>query len=73
MSAPPKYTDSQRAEALALYETHGPTADQKQRSISKATVTGWAKAAGTRTVRNKAMREATEAPVVDLQSRRYGC
>ena len=70
MSAPRKYTDSQRAAALALYETHGPTAVQKKLGISKATVTGWAKAAGTRTVRNEATREATEARVVDLKARR---
>lgn len=70
MSAPRKYTDSQRADALAIYETHGPTAVQKQLGISKATVTGWAKAAGTRTVRNEHVREATEARVVDLKARR---
>jgi hypothetical protein len=70
VSAPRKYTDSQRAAALALYETHGPTAVEKQLGISKSTVTGWAKAAGTRTVRNEATREATEARVVDLKARR---
>lgn len=70
VAAPRKYSDSQRAEALKLYESSGPTAVQKQLGISKATVTGWAKATGTRTVRVARTRAATEARAVDLKSRR---
>lgn len=65
-----KYTQEQKDAALALYETHGPTAVEKQLSIPKATVTGWAKANGVRTVRTERTREATEARSVDLKARR---
>lgn len=64
-----KYTQEQRDEALALYETHGPTAVQEQLGIAKGTVTGWAKEAGIRTVRTSRTREATEAKVADAQER----
>lgn len=60
-----KYTQAQRAEALALYETHGPTAVQEQLGIPKGTVTGWAKANGTRTVRTAKTNAATEAKQAD--------
>lgn len=65
-----KYTQQQRAEALALYETHGPTAVQEQLGIPKGTVTGWAKANGTRTVRTERTRDAVEAVRVDNKLRR---
>jgi hypothetical protein len=65
-----KYTKAQRDEALALYHTHGPTAVQTQLGIPKATVTGWAKANGVRTVRTERTREATEARAVDLKASR---
>lgn len=65
-----KYTPEQRAAALALYETHGPTAVEKQLGIPKGTVTGWAKANGTRTVRTERTREAVEAVQVDNKLRR---
>jgi transposase-like protein len=61
-----KYTPEQRAEALALYETHGPSAVTEQLGIPKGTVTGWAKEAGVRTVRTSRTREATEARAVDV-------
>lgn len=70
VSAPRKYTDSQRAEALALYETHGPTAAGKQLGIPKETIMRWAKATGTHTVRNDVTSRAVEARIVDNKLRR---
>lgn len=64
------YTAEQKEAALTLYENEGPTAVQKQLGIPKATIAGWAKAAGTRTVRNENTREATEAAKVDNAARR---
>ena len=65
-----KYTEAQRAEALTLYETHGPTAVEKQLGIPKNTVAGWARKAGTRTVRAERVRAAIEAKVADGKLRR---
>lgn len=65
-----KYTQAQRQAALDLYETHGPTAVQEQLGIPKGTVTGWAKANGTRTVRTERTRDAVEAVKVDNKLRR---
>ena len=65
-----RYTPVQRAEALKLYEAEGPTAVTKQLGIPKGTVTGWAKANGTRTVRTERTRHAVEAVQVDNKLRR---
>ena len=65
-----KYTPEQRAEALAVYETHGPTEVTARFGIPKGTVAGWAKASGVRTVRNETTRAAVEAKVVDGKLRR---
>ncbi|MCP1414393.1 hypothetical protein [Paenarthrobacter sp. A20] len=65
-----KYTEEQRAEAIELFRTDGPSAVQEQLGIPKATVAGWAKAAGVRTVRTSATRAATEARAVDLKASR---
>ncbi|HKU01389.1 MAG TPA: hypothetical protein VJQ80_01090 [Arthrobacter sp.] len=65
-----KYTQEQKDAALALYETHGPTAVQEQLGIPKTTVASWAKNAGVRTVRTEATRKAVEAKVVDGKLRR---
>lgn len=65
-----KYTPEQRAQALALYETDGPTAVQEQMGIPKTTVASWAKNAGVRTVRTESTRAAVEAKVVDGKLRR---
>jgi transposase-like protein len=65
-----KYTPEQRAEALALYETHGPSAVTARFGIPKTTVASWAKNAGVRTVRTEATRAAVEAKVVDGKLRR---
>lgn len=60
-----RYTEAQRAEALALYETDGPTAVTARFGIPKGTVAGWAKANGTRTVRTAKTNAATEAKQAD--------
>ena len=65
-----KYTPEQRAEALALYETDGPTAVTARFGIPKTTVASWAKNAGVRTVRTETTRAAVEAKVVDGKLRR---
>lgn len=70
MPAAKTYTQQQKDEALALYETHGPTAVEKQLGIPKNTVAGWARKAGTRTVRPERVRAAIEAKVADGKSRR---
>jgi hypothetical protein len=65
-----KYTEAQRAEALSLYESSGPTAAGAQLGIPKETIMSWAKKAGIRTVRTEATRAAVEAKVVDGKLRR---
>ena len=64
------YTQAQKDAALALYETHGPTAVEKQLGIPKNTVAGCARKAGTRTVRPERVRAAIEAKVADGKLRR---
>ncbi len=64
------YTQEQKDAALALYETDGPTAVAKQLGIPKNTVAGWARKAGTRTVRPERVRAAIEAKVADGKLRR---
>lgn len=70
MAAPPRYSDSQQAEALKLYKTHGPTAVQKQLGIPKGTVTRWAKRDGVETVSVERTRAATQAAAVYSKARR---
>lgn len=65
-----KYTEAQRAEALALYETSGPTAVEKQLGIPKGTVTRWAKETGIETVSVAHTRAGTEAASVYAKARR---
>lgn len=67
-----KYTEAQRAEALDLYKTDGPTAVEKQLGIPKNTVMTWAKKAGVRTVRTENTRKAVEAKIADGKLRRQG-
>jgi transposase-like protein len=59
------YTQQQKDEALALYETRGPTAVEKQLGIPKNTVAGWARKTGTRTVRTAKTNAATDAKQAD--------
>ena len=70
MPAAKTYTQAQKDAALALYETHGPTAVEKQLGIPKNTVAGWARRTGTRTVRPERTRAAVEAKVMDGKLRR---
>jgi hypothetical protein len=65
-----KYTQAQRDEALALYETDGPSAVTARFGIPKGTVAGWAKANGTRTVRTAKTTAATEARQADAKALR---
>lgn len=62
------YTDQEKAEALRMYEEEGPSAVQKNLGIPKGTVTGWAKEADIRTVRNEKTRDATEAAQTDARA-----
>lgn len=55
------YTDEEKAEALRIYESDGPSAVLRDLGIPKGTVSRWAKAAGIGTVRNEKMAEAREA------------
>lgn len=64
------YSEAEKAEALALYETAGPTAVQATLGIPKQRVTQWAKADGIRTVRNETMIEARDAAMIDWDVRR---
>lgn len=60
-----KYTEEQRAEALDLYQTDGPTAVEKKLGIPKATVASWARRTRVQTVRNQKAADATEAASID--------
>ncbi|MDN6135593.1 MAG: hypothetical protein L0J03_16030 [Brevibacterium sp.] len=55
------YSDEEKAEALRIYESDGPSAVLRDLGIPKGTVSRWAKAAGIGTVRNEKMAEAREA------------
>lgn len=63
-----RYTDDEKQRALELYVTHGPTAVERDLGIAKATVAGWAKRTGARTVRNETMIEAREAIAIDIEA-----
>ena len=65
-----KYTEAQRAEALSLYESQGPTAAGQALGIPKETIMSWARKAGVHTVRTENTRKAVEAKVVDGKLRR---
>ena len=65
-----KYTPEQRAEALDLYRTDGPTAVEKKLGIPKGTVTRWAKETGVETVSVSTTRAGTEAASVYAKARR---
>lgn len=65
-----KYTEAQRAEAIELYRTDGPSAVEKKLGVLKGTVTKWAKAAGVETVSVSITRAGTEAASVYAKARR---
>lgn len=60
-----RYSEEEKNEALALYESDGPTAAYQQLNIPKSTIRTWARTAGARTVRNKKTEDATRAAEVD--------
>jgi transposase-like protein len=64
------YTDEQKAEALKLYEEHGPREAARRTGTNKSTVTRWAKAAGLRTFHAQKAREAAEVIEAAGQERR---
>lgn len=64
------YTDQEKAEALKLYETDGPTAVQKAMGINKGTVSRWAKERGIATVATSKTAAATEAASIDAAATR---
>lgn len=64
------YTEDEKAEALRIYEEHGPTAAQKQTGIDKSTVRKWARAAGVATVATVKTQAATQAMQVSNAERR---
>ncbi len=67
-----KYTDDQRAVALAVYKEHGPTYAQAETGIDKTTIVGWAKEAGVQTIRSEktfAAAEAWKAKSLELRER----
>lgn len=66
------YTDAEKAEALKLYETEGPSAVEKQLGIPKGTVTRWAKAQGIKTVSSPKTAAATQAASIDAAAIRQG-
>lgn len=55
------YTDAEKATAIALYESEGPSAVQHQLGIPKATVSDWARANGVRTFGTERTEAATAA------------
>lgn len=65
-----QYTEEQKAEALDLYSTTGPTAVQKKLGIPKATVASWARRTGVQTVRNEKTHAATQAASIDAAATR---
>lgn len=65
-----RYTDAQRAEAIELYRTDGPTAAQTRLGIPKGTVARWAKETGVETVSNAKNATAVEASHIHFAQRR---
>lgn len=61
MSARRMFTPEQKAEAIELYRTDGPTAVQERLGILKGTVTRWAQDAGVLTVSGAKNEAAIEA------------
>lgn len=53
-------TEEQKAHALEIYKTHGPTEAGRQTGFSKASVCNWARAAGIETHAPQVARVATE-------------
>jgi transposase-like protein len=64
------YTDADKADALALYESDGPTVVEAKLGIPKGTVTKWAKAAGTPTRFLENRSAGTQASALEWEQRR---
>jgi transposase-like protein len=64
------YTAAEKAEALELYRTDGPTIVEERLGIPKGTVSEWGKAAGIQTVRTEQTAAATETARVEWEHRR---
>jgi len=64
------YTAAQKAEALKLYETDGPTAASEATGINKSTIANWAHRDGLRTDRASKTKAATEAASLDAAKTR---
>lgn len=65
-----KHTDEQKARALELYQTDGPTEAGRQTGIDKSTITRWAKDAGLSTLGTEKTRAATEARIASTADRK---
>lgn len=64
------YTASQREEALALYEEHGPAEASRRTGIPKGTISSWASRAGRATKALANTAAANEARTLMLERRR---
>lgn len=64
------YTDDERRDALALYETDGPRAVEAQMGIPAGTVVGWARANGVQTRSIETASAATRRSVLTMAQRR---
>lgn len=60
MARPPRWTDEQRAEALALYREHGPAEASRRTGIPRGTISRWAANSGYERVRNEKVEAQTE-------------
>lgn len=64
------YTQAEKAEALALYETHGPRAVEAEKGIPASTVVDWARAANVRTRSVATKSDAVQASILTLAERK---
>jgi transposase-like protein len=65
-----RYTDEQKADALALYVEHGPAETARRTGIAKGTLASWAHRAGVQSVATELTAAATEAASAKWAERR---
>lgn len=65
------YTEDEKAEALRIYQEHGPSAAARETGIPKGTIAAWARRGGVRTSAPQNMREANEAQSENFKARRH--
>lgn len=65
------YTEDEKAEALRIYEEHGPSVAARETGIPKGTIAAWARRGGVRTSAPQNMREANEAQAENFKARRH--